>query len=152
MTVLEELKSKNFSIYGQWTGLLCVIICWALGIANIFHFGLVIIFAIICIVEGFVIFFVEIPFFLKICPLSERFVNFLQHFASNWPRAGFYAIMAASMYLSLIIEVTSLLVPAVFLTINAIFYALAAFSSQEFKGSEVLGSKNLARTAAQQLF
>jgi hypothetical protein len=48
MSLVEELKTRNFSIYGQWIGVLCIILCIALGIANIFHASLVIIFSIIC--------------------------------------------------------------------------------------------------------
>ena len=78
MTLMEEFQSRNFSklssrvftcntslilrqgIYAQWLGVLCIILCFALGIANIFHFGLVIIFSIIClyvyILQSFYIF------------------------------------------------------------------------------------------------
>jgi len=67
MTLAEEFQSRNFSqypcilsavslltstakgIYGQWIGIICMILCFALGIANIFHFGLVVIFSIICL-------------------------------------------------------------------------------------------------------
>lgn len=31
------------------TGVLCIFLCFALGVANIFHFGLVIIFSVICL-------------------------------------------------------------------------------------------------------
>ena len=72
-------------------GLLCVILCLALGIANIFHANLVIIFSIICIVQGLIILLVEVPFLLKICPLTETFTDFIRKFNKNWPRAGFYA-------------------------------------------------------------
>lgn len=73
MGFADELRTRNFSIYGQWyvffvqnwsdkggyasatprvltnrLGVLCIILCLALGIANIFHANLVIIFSIIC--------------------------------------------------------------------------------------------------------
>ncbi|RDW38716.1 Golgi apparatus membrane protein TVP18 [Yarrowia lipolytica] len=145
MSLAEELKTRNFSIYGQWIGVLCIILCIALGIANIFHASLVIIFSIICIVQGLVVVFVEIPFLLRICPVTERFSNFIRFFNQNWPRAAFYIGMATIQYCSLIFMTTSLLVPAVFLTITSMCYALAALKHQEFTGSSTLGGAGIAR-------
>lgn len=73
MTIADEFRSRNFSelvvlarrarrghtmadnslaqtgIYGQWTGVLCVILCFALGIANMFHLHWVILFSVFCL-------------------------------------------------------------------------------------------------------
>lgn len=86
-------------------------------------------------VQGLVLIFVEIPFLLRICPLSENFNVFIKKFNQNWPRAGFYAGMALIQFLSCIVMVTSLLVPAIFLLFSAIFYALAAIKHQKFQNS-----------------
>ncbi|ODQ63877.1 Golgi apparatus membrane protein TVP18 [Nadsonia fulvescens var. elongata DSM 6958] len=145
MAFTDEFKSYNFSIYGQWLGVLSIFLCIALGIANIFHASLVIIFSIICIVEGLVIFFVEIPFFLKICPLTDRFTFFIKTFNNNLPRAGFYLAMALIQYFSCFVQVTSLLVPAIFLTFASISYACAAIKHQEFTASSTLGGTGIAR-------
>lgn len=81
-------------------------VCIALGIANVFHLSLLIIFSIICLflphctleeslvnqtrVTGIVLIFVEIPLLTRICPTSEKFDTFVRRFNENWPRAGMY--------------------------------------------------------------
>ena len=81
-------------------------VCIALGIANVFHVSLLIIFSIICLflphctleeslvnqirVTGIVLIFVEIPLLTRICPTSEKFDTFVRRFNENWPRAGMY--------------------------------------------------------------
>ncbi|KAG5421265.1 TVP18 [Candida metapsilosis] len=133
----NDFKKKNFSLYGQWISIFTIILCIALGIANIFHFNLVIIFSIICLVQGLVVLFVEVPFLLRICPLTDTFTNFVRKFDGNLPRCGFYSLNAAIQYLSLTLQATSLIVVAVFFTISAACYALAAAKHQEYLKSSV---------------
>jgi len=89
-------------------------------------------------IQGLILIFVEIPFLLRICPLSENFNNFIKRFNQNWPRAGFYLIMSVIQFLSLIVQTTSLLVPAIFLLFSSIFYALAAYKHQQFQNSSTV--------------
>jgi len=145
MTFAEEFKSRNFSIYGQWTGILCIVLCFALGIANIFSFSLLIIFSIICLVSSFVLIFVEIPFLLRICPTSSKFDTFIRRFTTNYMRAAMYALMSTIQWLSIIIQPSSLIAAAVVLLIAALCYALAGFKGQEFVGSKVLGGQGFAQ-------
>lgn len=132
-----DFKKKNFSLYGQWIGLFTIILCIALGIANIFHASLVIIFSIICIVQGLVVLFVEVPFLLKICPLTDTFTNFIRHFDDNLPRCGFYLLMSVIQWLSLTLMATSLIVVAVFFLLASSCYALAAVKNQEYLKSSI---------------
>lgn len=60
--MVKDLKSFNFSVYGRWFGYINIILCIALGIANLFHVSGVIAFGIISIIQGLVILFIEIPF------------------------------------------------------------------------------------------
>merc|ERR1711881_363288 len=80
MTLAEEFRTRNWSIYGQWAGVVSMVLCFALGIANIFNFGrpLLIIFSAICLASSFVILFIEIPFLLRICPTSSKFDDFIR--------------------------------------------------------------------------
>ncbi|AOA61887.1 Late Golgi vesicles protein [Komagataella phaffii CBS 7435] len=135
----EDFKSRNFSIYGQWIAIINIFFCLALGIANIFHFSLVILFSIISIVQGLVVVFVEVPFLLKICPMSANFIEFINRFKQNWPRAGFYAGMALVQWLSIIVQATSLIVVASLFTLSAACYGYAALAHQEFRNSNVVG-------------
>ncbi|KAL2008023.1 hypothetical protein VTN00DRAFT_8005 [Thermoascus crustaceus] len=146
MTLAEEFRSRNFSIYGQWTGVVCIILCFALGIANIFSFNaLRIVFSIICLVSAFILIFIEIPFLLRICPTSSKFDNFIRRFTTNFMRAAMYLIMSALQWVSLVSGASSLIAAAVLLLIASCFYALAGLKSQEFVGSKTLGGQGLAQ-------
>ncbi|KAJ4986088.1 Golgi apparatus membrane protein TVP18 [Stagonosporopsis vannaccii] len=145
MTLAEEFKSRNFSIYGQWTGVLCIILCFALGIANIFHATFVIAFSIVCLVSAFLIIFVEIPLLLRICPTSAKFDGFMRKIETNYMRAAFYAVLGAVQWISIWPQATSLIVCAIFLTLAAVFYALAGFKGQAFQGSKTLGGQGVAQ-------
>ncbi|KAL4810477.1 hypothetical protein BDV18DRAFT_156837 [Aspergillus unguis] len=144
--IAEEFRSRNFSIYGQWTGVLCIILCLAVGIANIFSFNAVlIIFSILCIISGCVLIFTEIPFLLRICPTSAKFDTFIRRFTTNYMRAAMYTVMSVVQFLSLLERASSLIAAAVLLIIAGLFYALAGLKSQEFVGSKTLGGQGIAQ-------
>ncbi|PWY92491.1 clathrin-coated vesicle protein [Aspergillus heteromorphus CBS 117.55] len=146
MTIAEEFRSRNFSIYGQWTGVICIVLCLALGIANIFSFNAItIIFSVLCLISGLILIFAEVPFLLRICPTSPKFDEFIRRFTTNWMRAGMYLVMSVVQWLSLIHAATSLIAAAVFLLVAALFYGLAGLKSQEFVGSKTLGGQGLAQ-------
>ncbi|KAI5811570.1 hypothetical protein DFH27DRAFT_34865 [Peziza echinospora] len=146
MTIMDnikgEFKTKNFSIYGQWTGILAIILCIALGIANIF--GKMIIFSIICLVCGVLLIFVEIPILLRICPTSKAFDDFIKKFHTNWGRALAYLGMSAIQLGGCAIDVTSLLAAGIILFFAGSFYLVSALMGQEFKGSATLGGRGVA--------
>jgi len=147
MTLKEELQSRNWSIYGQWAGIISMILCFALGIANIFNFGhpLVIIFSAICLACSFLILFIEVPFLLRICPTSGKFDDFVRKFSTNYMRAAVYGTMSVVQWLSLIIIPTSLIAAAVVLLITGAFYGIAAFRKDEFMSSKTLGGQGVAQ-------
>ncbi|CCK69678.1 Tvp18p KNAG_0C05800 [Huiozyma naganishii CBS 8797] len=136
--MLKDLRSFNFSVYGRWFGFINIILCVALGIANLFHVSGVIAFGIVSIVQGLIILFIEIPFLLKICPLSDNFIEFISRFETNGYRAMFYLAMAVIQYCSVILMVTSLLVVAICLTVSAVFYAVAFVKHQEFQNTNII--------------
>ncbi|KAJ5293957.1 hypothetical protein N7499_009787 [Penicillium canescens] len=145
MTLAEEFRSRNFSIYGQWTGVVCIVLCFALGLANCFHLGLRLIFSIICLASSFVLVFVEVPFLLRICPTSSKFDAFVRRFTTNWMRATMYGILSAIQFASISVGASSLIAAAVVLLIAALFYGLAGLKSQEFVGSKTLGGQGVAQ-------
>ncbi|KAF2267878.1 hypothetical protein CC78DRAFT_551557 [Lojkania enalia] len=145
MTLAEEFKSRNFSIYGQWTGVLCIFLCFALGVANIFHFNLIILFSVICLVCSFIIIFIEIPLLLRICPTSSTFDNFIRRFATNYMRAAIYGVMSVIQWISISVQATSLIAAAVVLLLAALFYLAAGVKGQAFQGSKTLGGQGVAQ-------
>jgi len=141
---------------------LCIILCFALGIANLIHFSLIIIFSAICLFVhsistshyiadaslracSFVLVFIEIPLLLRICPTSSKFDTLVRRVTTNYIRAGVYLAMAIVQWLSIIIAATSLIAAAVVLTIAAAFYALAGIKGQGFVGSKTLGGQGVAQ-------
>ncbi|PBP21820.1 hypothetical protein BUE80_DR007377 [Diplocarpon rosae] len=50
MTIAEEFATRNFSIYGQWTGVICIFLCFALGISHLFHVSIMILFGALCLI------------------------------------------------------------------------------------------------------
>ncbi|KAI9824795.1 MAG: Golgi apparatus membrane protein tvp18 [Thelocarpon impressellum] len=146
MTLSEELKSRNFSIYGQWTGVLCIFICFAVGIANIILQPILIIaFSIVCLCSSFIIIFIEIPLLLRICPTSSKFDSIIRRVTTNYMRAGVYLAMSAVQWASLAKAITSLIAAAILLLLAAIFYALAGLKGQGFVGSKTLGGQGVAQ-------
>ncbi|QKX56888.1 uncharacterized protein TRUGW13939_03995 [Talaromyces rugulosus] len=145
MTLAEEFRTRNFSIYGQWTGVICIFLCFALGIANIFAPLLRIPFSIVCLCCAFIIVFIEVPFLLRVCPTSSKFDDFIRRFTSNYMRALIYTCMSAVQWVSLVSGASSLIAAAVFLLFAAAFYLLAALKHQDFIGSKTLGGQGIAQ-------
>jgi hypothetical protein len=98
-----------------------------------------------CSASSFIIIFIEIPLLLRICPTSSKFDTFMRRFATNWMRAGIYAVMGIIQWLSIIADPTSLIAAAIMLTLAAVFYALAAVKGQGFVGSKTLGGQGVAQ-------
>ena len=153
LTTLAEFQSMNFSIYAQWLGILSIIFNLAFGIGNIFTS--VIIFGIIAMYGtdqltlltdrafGVILIFVEIPFLMRICPTSPIFDAYVKKCNDNYPRAALYIVLAAVLWLSLIIRASSLIAAAILLTMTSLCYAFAGLKSQEFTQSKTLGGAGL---------
>ncbi|KAL2110244.1 hypothetical protein VUR80DRAFT_1432 [Thermomyces stellatus] len=146
MSLKEEFATRNFSIYGQWTGILAMILLFALGIANIFTFNvIIIIFCALALVSAFIILFIEVPLLLRICPTSATFDAAIRKISTNYTRAGAYAVMSIVQFVSIVGRATSLIAGAVVLILAALFYALAGIKGQAFVGSKTLGGQGVAQ-------
>ncbi|KAI1343071.1 Golgi apparatus membrane protein TVP18 [Xylariaceae sp. FL0016] len=148
MSIKDEFATRNFSIYGQWLGILSMILCFALGIANLFNlFGhfLLIIFAILALVSCFIILFIEVPLLLRICPTSSSFDAAIRKISSNYMRAAAYGVMALIQWLSITTAKSSLIAAAVVLTFTALCYTAAGIKGQAFVGSKTLGGQGVAQ-------
>jgi hypothetical protein len=123
-----------------------MILCFALGIANLFTFRvLIIILSAVCLASSFVILFIEVPLLLRICPTSSKFDNAIRKIATNYMRAAAYGVMAVVQWLTLIDRATSLIAAAVFLSLTGICYLLAGIKGQAFVGSKTLGGAGVAQ-------
>jgi len=126
-------------------GVLCIILGFALGIANIFHFNLLIIFSIILLCSALILIFIEIPLLLRICPTSSKFDAFIRRFTTNYMRAAIYGVMSLVQWLSIIVGASSLIAAAVVLALAGACYALAGLKQQDFVGSKTLGGQGVAQ-------
>ncbi|KAI4598342.1 Golgi apparatus membrane protein tvp18 [Pestalotiopsis sp. 9143b] len=146
MTLKEEFATRNFSIYGQWLGILSMILCFALGISNIFTVIVIMyLFCAFALASSFIILFIEVPLLLRICPTSSTFDATIRKVSTNYTRAGVYGVMSLIQWLSAIPQRTSLLAAAVFLMFTALCYLLAAVKHQAFVGSKTLGGQGVAQ-------
>lgn len=96
-------------------------------------------------VSSFIILFIEVPLLLRICPTSSTFDAAIRRVSTNYIRAGTYAVMALVQWLSLLIDPSSLIAAAVFLSLTAVCYLLAAVKNQAFVGSKTLGGAGVAQ-------
>ncbi|KAI8362250.1 hypothetical protein B0O80DRAFT_435393 [Mortierella sp. GBAus27b] len=85
MGLIDEFRSGNFSLYGQWFGLFSVIALILFGILSFTP-----IWSIVGWIIAFLLIFVEIPLCLKCCPTSAKFDNFLGKFQNSVVRAVGY--------------------------------------------------------------
>lgn len=138
----QDFKSRNWSVYGQWLGVCCIPLCIALGVVNLLHLSLVVIFSVIALVQSLLVLFLEIPFLLRICPVTDRFTSFVRTFRQNLPRAGFYIIMAGIQYGSIGIKATSLIACAALFTITSFSYFMAFLTKQQFVESAAFGGES----------
>ncbi|KAI8353228.1 hypothetical protein BD560DRAFT_336780 [Blakeslea trispora] len=117
MGVFDEVKSKNFALYGQWLGIISIILLIALGIVGFLSH---VVFSIVGWVIAFILVLVEIPLCLKVCPTSPKF-------------------FAVVMFLSNLLNVGPLIACGVSLLLAAICYGIAAFTGQAFASSRMFG-------------
>ncbi|KAK4126989.1 hypothetical protein N657DRAFT_640875 [Parathielavia appendiculata] len=123
-----------------------MILCFALGIANVFTGSIVIIaLSAVCLASSFVILFIEVPLLLRICPTSPKFDSFIRKITTNYMRAAAYFTMGLIQWLTIISRATSLIVAAVFLTATSACYLLAGIKGQAFVGSKTLGGAGVAQ-------
>ncbi|KAI9342989.1 hypothetical protein BD770DRAFT_422005 [Pilaira anomala] len=117
MGLFDEVKSRNFSLYGQWFGIISIILLIALGIVDFLSHW---IFSIVGWVIAFLLVLVEIPLCLKVCPTSPK-------------------LFAVVMFLSNLVNVGPLIATGVSLLLASICYGIAAFTGQAFASSKMLG-------------
>ncbi|SAM02695.1 hypothetical protein [Absidia glauca] len=148
MGCFDEVKSMNLSLYGQWLGIVSIILLIALGIVG---FTSHIVFSIVGWVIAFLLVLVEIPLCLKVSRLAENchwgtdtnescLGAHLFSSAPQAPNSTMYLIFAVIMFLSNLLHgATPLIAAAVALLLAALCYLGAAVMGQAFASSRILG-------------
>ncbi|KAG0221021.1 golgi apparatus membrane protein-like protein TVP18 [Mortierella sp. GBAus27b] len=135
MSIADEFRSGNFSLYGQWCGLLSIVCLIVFGIIN-FSLG----WSLMGWIIAFLLIFVEIPLCMKCCPTSQKFDNFMTTFQNSYVRAGGYLVFCILLWVAVGAGHKGVqVVSAIFLTLAALCYGLAAFRGQTPTSSAVTG-------------
>ncbi|KFH71583.1 hypothetical protein MVEG_01881 [Podila verticillata NRRL 6337] len=139
MSIVDEFKSGNFSLYGQWCGLLSII---ALIIFGIINFKIV--WSLIGWIIAFLLVFIEIPMCMKCCPTSAKFDEFVTKFHNSYFRAVAYLIFAVLMWLAVGLGKAGVqAVSALLLTFACLAYGLAAARGQTPTSSAITGGSGV---------
>ncbi|KAG0354584.1 hypothetical protein BC939DRAFT_460655 [Gamsiella multidivaricata] len=135
MGLIDEFRSGNFSLYGQWCGLLSIVCLILFGILS-----LNVLWSILAWIIAFLLIFIEIPLCLKCCPTSAKFDNFLGQFQNSYFRAAAYIVFAVIMWLAVGVGGRTLqVVSALLLTAGAVSYVIAAARHQTPASSTITG-------------
>jgi hypothetical protein len=141
--ISDDFKSRNFSIYGQWIGILGMILCLATGISNLFVFA-VLGWAIAAIIIGVCILFLEAPILFKCIRAPEWFEKGVGMINGNWQRALAYIAACVPMFASAAFKATSLIATGIILLFAGICFIFAALKGQEYAGSKALSGGGMA--------
>ncbi|KAG0020129.1 Golgi apparatus membrane protein tvp18 [Podila clonocystis] len=128
MSVIDEFRSGNFSLYGQWQ-------------VSLILFAFIpihIVWSIIAWIIAFLLVFIEVPLCLKCCPTSAKFDTFLHNFQNSYFRAAAYLVFAILMWIAFK-SVTLQIISALLLTGAAVSYTIAAIRKQTPASSSITG-------------
>ncbi|KAJ2781242.1 Golgi apparatus membrane protein tvp18 [Coemansia javaensis] len=145
MGVVEELKTGNFSLYGQLAALLSGVLMIVLGAVTLLSH---VAYSVLSIVFGVVALFIEIPLFLKLCPTGPRFDSAIHAMRSHWLRCVVYLVFAAVLWSALSKSVTILVIAAATTTVAAACYLVAAVRKQAQLTTRMLGGTGVAQPGA----
>ncbi|KAG0378472.1 Golgi apparatus membrane protein tvp18 [Mortierella sp. AD032] len=135
MSIVDEFRSGNFSLYGQWCGLLSIVALILFGILS-FSIG----WSLMGWIIAFLLIFIEIPLCMKCCPTSEKFDNFLTKFQNSYFRAGAYLVFCILMWVAVGAGNRKLQsISALLLTFASLAYGFAAFRGQPPTSSSLTG-------------
>ncbi|KAF8931121.1 Golgi apparatus membrane protein tvp18 [Dissophora ornata] len=133
MSIADEFRSGNFSLYGQWCGLISIV---TLIIFSIISFSIG--WSIIAWIIAFLLVFIEVPLCMKCCPTSQKF--FFTKFHNSWFRTGAYLVFCILMWIAVGAgHRTIQCVSAILLTLAAISYGIAAARGQTPTSSTITG-------------
>jgi len=140
MGFIEEFKSRNFTIYAQWAGILSIPLLLIVG-------GLSFIDSVICSiiawVLAFILIFVEIPFCMKICPTSPKFDAFIKIFENNYIRTVGYLLFSIVIFVFVKQSSAFYVLPGLSLIITGICYGIAALKHQNHASSTITGGSGV---------
>ncbi|KAJ1889257.1 Golgi apparatus membrane protein tvp18 [Kickxella alabastrina] len=140
MGFVEELKTGNFSLYGQWCALLSGVLLIVLGVVTLIAHP---IYSILAIVFGAICILIEIPFLLKLCPTGPSFDRAFGGLKNHWWRFVAYLAFAIIMWSSLAKGGGILAIGAVTVTIAAACYLVAAVKKQSKVTISMLGGSGV---------
>ncbi|KAJ3305952.1 Golgi apparatus membrane protein tvp18 [Kappamyces sp. JEL0829] len=141
MGCMDELKSGKFAIYAQWGGLASSIICVLVGISCLT--SSTIIFAVASIAIGCLLFLLEVTWVAKCIRGTDRIIELSKN---NKMKLGLYSISSVVIWLSLLVAVSTLILPALVLTFTTGCYLGAVMRNEDPAKSGVLSQEGITRS------
>jgi len=140
MGFIEEFKSRNFTIYAQWAGILSIPLLLIVGGLSFIDSAIC---SIIAWVLAFILIFVEIPFCMKICPTSPKFDAFIKIFENNYIRTVGYLLFSIVIFVFVKKSSAFYVLPGLSLIITGICYGIAALKHQNHASSAITGGSGV---------
>ncbi|KAJ3414367.1 Golgi apparatus membrane protein tvp18 [Chytridiales sp. JEL 0842] len=145
MSIVDEFKSGQFSLYAQWMAIISLLLLVILGFTNFLG---VTIFAVLGFIFAGFMFFLELPILTAWCPTGPKTERAVKFFGKPLFRMALYAVFSIVMWLSIMQATTSILIAAVSLSATTVLYGIAVFKKEELSRSEWTGGKGIARGAS----
>ncbi|KAI9328483.1 hypothetical protein DFJ73DRAFT_964501 [Zopfochytrium polystomum] len=134
----DDFRSGNFTIYGQWSAIISIILMIVIGISvflGMFPF------AVLSFVFAFVMILLELPIITSCCPCTgPRTESFVKFFANPIFKSLLYASFAVLLWLSVLMSGSAVVISAIALSVTTVLYGIASFRRDEASGNSVLGA------------
>lgn len=147
MGLVDDFRSGNFTVYGQWTAILTIVLLIIIGIAC--FISTLIPFSILSFGFAGVMLLLEVPILTSCCPCAgPRTESFVKFFSNPIFKTCLYAVFAALIWVSLLVATSTMIISALALTTTCGLYGVAMFRKDTPSGSSVLGGASGAAAAA----
>ncbi|OMJ08328.1 Golgi apparatus membrane protein tvp18 [Smittium culicis] len=140
MSVGDEFKSGNFSLYAQLTAILTLVLMIILSAVSILSHTF---YKVLAIIFAIVIFLIEVPFVGKIVPNSDKLEEYFGGTKKLYWRFILYLAFSAIMWLAVTKGSGILGICAFLLTLTTAFYLVAAVRRQDPITSRYLGGSGI---------
>ncbi|PVU95573.1 hypothetical protein BB561_001718 [Smittium simulii] len=128
MGVAEDVKSGNFSLYAQLTGLTSSVFLLLFAIISLTNKTL---YRILAIIIAALVIFLEIPLIARLLPKSDALESVFGGLKKLWWRFVIYLAFSALMWLGVTKGAKTLGVGAFLLTLTCFFYLIAGLRKQD---------------------
>ncbi|KAI8994771.1 hypothetical protein BDB01DRAFT_841125 [Pilobolus umbonatus] len=120
MSLCDEFKAKNFSLYGQWVGILSILLLIILGILRFTSHW---VFSMVGWIIALLLVVLEIPLCIKFCPMN----------AGSFNACAVFLLLAAALYGN------HSYLSSLCMYVTIVYIGFAGYKGQAYASSTVLG-------------